>query len=77
MMKDNVRPISKYGKNILECKLEAYISNLLGFIPANIIPARCINTKKTKINPLYDWDFCLKASKSKNQNYFLSLHIQL
>ena len=51
-MKVTVRTISKYGKNVLECKFEAYISKALGFIPAKITPARCAAIKKTKTKPL-------------------------
>ena len=46
--------ISKQGKNILECKVEAYISKASGLIPAKTIPARWAAIKKTKTNPLQD-----------------------
>ena len=44
--------ISKNGKNILECKFEAYISKVLGLIPAKMIPPRCTAIKKNKARPL-------------------------
>ena len=65
------RNISKQGKNILECKFDAYISKALGFNPAKMIPARCTAIKKTKISPVQDWNFCSKVSKYKIKKLIL------